>query len=699
MRRIVVQSFLLLLLLALMTGVRCVRAADTGAPAVAGTPAPRKSASPSTPARGTSAPQSTSAPNSGAASANQPQANPSSAPVPRLPTLVVTATRIAQPIGEIGSTVSVVNDRQIQIQKIEEVGEVLRQVPGVEVDQSGSHGTLTEARIRGANPSQTLVLIDGVEVNGGANGLFDFANLTTDNLDRIEVLRGAGGSLYGSSAVGGVINVLSREGEGAPRFSLLSEGGSRATQRQVATFSGASGRLGYSGALSYYSTTGFRPINDSSDNLAGNARLDWHPTDDTTLRGFARYSRSNVSLVNFSVFSGSPLDPDAHQRDEFYLFAGEGEHRFSDKLVARWRGSFVRQEIRINQFFDPANLTAESDYFPDEIRGTNLEAIYTWAPDFRTLAGFDFKDRWARSGDNLSIPAFGFQAITLFRAERQEYAGYVQQEARLLDGLILATGGFRADGYSDFGQQVSPSWTVAIPVSKIDTTFRGSYSEGFRAPSFNDLFFPNFGNPNLQPEVSSEYDGGFTHTFGESASLSTTYFSRRVKNLIVAVPCPTCLFGSQAGNAGRVDAQGVEIAPEARMGRFKLSGSFTLIDETHRSSSANIRPLRVPKHSASALAQYTHPGLLRPLDTLNLVMSYVFVGDRDDIDTSSMIRSHVGYHRFDAVASYAAGYRWGRLRNEEIYTRVQNLFDRNYSENFGFKAPPINFVAGVKLEF
>src|SRR6267142_3160734 len=149
--------------------------------------------------------------------------------VQKLKPVVVTATKIEQPLDEIGTTVTVVDNSQVEGQKIDRVETVLRQVPGVQVTQSGSPGSVTDVSIRGASAAQTLILVDGVEVNAGATGSFDMANLTTNNLDRIEVLRGAGGSLYGSQAIGGVINLLSREGEGAPKFSLLSEGGNRAT--------------------------------------------------------------------------------------------------------------------------------------------------------------------------------------------------------------------------------------------------------------------------------------------------------------------------------------------------------------------------------------------------------------------------------------------------------------------------------------
>ncbi len=630
-----------------------------------------------------------------ASASPSPQATPSPSAARKLSPIVVTATRMDEPLAEVGTTVTVVEDKQIESQKIRQVGTVLQQVPGVAVAQTGSPGTVTNVSIRGASSSQTLILIDGVATNAGATGAFDIANLTTDDLDRIEVVRGAGGSIYGSQAIGGVINLLTREGEGPPKFSLLSEGGNGASQRQRATASGSYGNLGYSGAISYFSTDGFRPVNDGSDNLSGALRLDYHPCDDTTIRGFARYSRSKVELANFSIFSGIALDPNAHQRGEFMLFKGEIEHWFSTRLLGRASAFFVRQEIRINQTPFVGSSTIETDRVPDETRGGNLEALYTWASGIRTLIGFDFKDRWVRSLSEFSIPPF-FSSVSLFRARRQEYAGYVEQQASFLDGLVLATAGFRIDGNSQFGTEVSPAWAVAIPIDDWGVTLRGNYSEGFRAPSFNDLFFPFFGNPNLAPEISSEWDGGFTKVFDEWGSFTATYFSRRVHNLIVAVPCPTCLFGSQAGNAGRVDTQGIELVPSVTpLPGLSISGYFTYLDQI----SPGRNPLRVPKYSASGLAQYVHEGLVNPRDRATLSFNYTFVGDRMDITPTSGIGNNPAYHRFDAVMSYAAGLRINRVRDEEVFVRINNLTDRNYHEALGFRAPPINFMAGVKVDF
>jgi vitamin B12 transporter len=171
--------------------------------------------------------------------------------LPRM-VIVVTASRMPQPLGEVGDTTSVVSSHQIAVQQIPNVTDALREVPGVDVTQSGSPGTIADVSIRGSSASQTLILIDGVPVNDSATDSFDISRLLTDGLDRIEVVRGAGGALYGSQAIGGVINLIAREGSGPPKFTLLSMGGNRASQRQVLTLEGARGKLAYSGSLSYF---------------------------------------------------------------------------------------------------------------------------------------------------------------------------------------------------------------------------------------------------------------------------------------------------------------------------------------------------------------------------------------------------------------------------------------------------------------
>jgi len=242
-----------------------------------------------------------------------------------LGTIVVTATRTETPLEEVSTSMTVVTEEEIRQQQAETVAEALRMVPGLDVRQNGSRGNTTSVFIRGAEPDQTLVLIDGVEVNSVTLGRFNFADLTTDNIERIEILRGSGGTLYGSQAIGGVINIITRKGTGKPTVSVSAEGGNGSTHREVATFSGALGKVGFSGSAAYIETDGFRPVNDDYRNFTASLRTDIDPIETGTLRGFFRYSdteivRTLICLCSFlSTFCVSVLSFDLWFPWVFYL--------------------------------------------------------------------------------------------------------------------------------------------------------------------------------------------------------------------------------------------------------------------------------------------------------------------------------------------------------------------------------------------
>src|ERR1700687_3223654 len=223
-----------------------------------------------------------------------------------LGTVVVTATRTEQPVAQANTPTSVITAAETESRHADTILEPLRSVPGVDVSQSGSPGTLTSVFIRGADADQTLVLIDGVEANSPTLGDFNFGSLNPDNVERIEVLRGAGGTLYGSEAVGGVINVLTKRGAGPPQFSLLNEGGNGAAQLHRFSLAGAQVLLGFSGSVSYQSVGGFRPVNDDYNNLTASMRLDADLIEHGTLRGFFRYEDATVGLVNNLNFFRRP---------------------------------------------------------------------------------------------------------------------------------------------------------------------------------------------------------------------------------------------------------------------------------------------------------------------------------------------------------------------------------------------------------
>ncbi len=641
----------------------------------------------------------------------------------RLGTVVVTATRTAVPLESVTSSVSVISEQDIDHRQTQSVADTLRNVAGVDISQSGSLGTTASVFIRGADADQSLILVDGVEVNSPTLGGFNFGNLMTDDVGRIEVLRGAGGTLYGSEAIGGVVNILTKKGEGPPHLSLASAGGTIGTFSQLATSSGQYGILSYSASLGYLTTAGYRQVNDDFSNLTNAVRLDVTPVERGTLRGFWRVADSSLGLANNDIGNGygNFLDPNARQRDEFYLAKGEWEHTPVDDLTYRLSGAYSRTLNVFSDSIDPQVLTSPfyfGDAFflshfraPSDITTGEAQVNYTEGTIGVSTAGFEFKEK---SGKLKSVSRDG--NVDRFDRRRSNYAGYVQQQLTLLDDHLVAVGGFRADGNEDFGNVASASWSVGYledwgQGGRWDTRVKGGYAEGFRAPTFNELFFPKSGNQNLDAETSSEYNGGVTQQLGSQwLAAEATYFTRRTTNLIQFAPlaqCPGALVPPgvffAACNLGRADIRGVETALTAGpIWGLSLRGTYSYLDWDILGGAAL---LRRPHNRMAATLNYDRDDLLQATDRFNANLSVGFVGERHDLDPFSTpfpfmeTDDHPAYTRVDLALRYdmpLPGYRPARLGG---FVRIQNLFDRVYDEVRGFRSPPINVLAGARLSF
>jgi len=628
-------------------------------------------------------------------SSGQPSSPPSvqpQVPVPQLDPVVVTATRTETPLKEVSTSVTMITAEEIQQQQAEMVAEVLRTVPGLDVRQSGSRGTTTSIFIRGAESDQTLVLIDGVEVNSVTLGAFDFSNLTTENIERIEVLRGGGGTLYGSQAVGGVINIITKKGEGTPTASISVEGGNGSTHREVLSFSGAKGILGFSGSIANVDTDGFRPFNDGYRNFSSNLRLDVTPIPQSALRGFFRYSDVKTGLFNNKNYLGVP-DPNARQLENFALVKGEWEHAPMSSFSYRLAGSYVKDNQR---FFDEPDqfdpFGSGISRIPVETVTGELQGNYSWREISITTFGFEFEDKSADVQSNFG----GFRSE--FDKSRYNFAYYLQERLRLLNERLFLTAGFRVDDNEDFGTAVTPAWSLAYVIPQTGTKLKGGFAEGFRAPNFNELFFPDFGNPNLDAELSSEWNVGFEQNlWGQRFFLETVYFSRRVKGLIEGVLVDPENFIFLAQNKGRVDVQGVEVIPVLRLlPGLTLSGSFTFLDFDTEDG----RLLRRPRTHGTVQINYQRPVLRGTDDLLTLNLNVKVIGDRDDIDPpTGGFRTNSMYARTDMAVSYTFPSRLFSFSRVTVYSKIQNLFDRDYQEVLGFRSPPLNYLAGVRVTF
>lgn len=604
--------------------------------------------------------------------------------------VVVTATRTEVPLSETTASVTVITDEEIRQQQASTVVEALRFVPGLDVVQNGSLGTTSNVFIRGAESDQTLVLIDGVEVNSVTLGAFDFSNLTTENIDRIEVLRGAGGTLYGSQAVGGVINVITKKGEGTPAVTVSAEGGKGSTHRETLSFSGSHGIVGVSGGVSSVDTDGFRPVNDGYRNFSTNLRVDVDVLPHGTFRHFFRYTDAKIGLFNNKNYLSVP-DLNARQLTNSGFWKGEWEHTLLDAFNYRFAGSYVRDNQRFLDEPDRFDSSSGISRIPVETFTGEFQGNLYWRNLSVITFGFEFEEKSADVESNFG----GFRSN--FNKSRNNFAYYLQEQLRLLNERLFITGGFRIDDNEDFGTHITPAGSVAYLIPQTGIKLKGGFASGFRAPNFNELFYPGFGNPNLDAERSSEWNAGFEQTlWGQRFSLEAVYFNRRVKGLIEGVLVDPDNFIFKAQNKGRVDIQGVEVIPVLRViPGLTVSGNFTFLDFDTQDG----KLLRRPTKHGSVSINYERRGLSWSDDLLNLHLNVNVVGERDDVDPARGPRTNPMFARTNFAASYSfapSSFAGARL---SVYTRVENLFDRNYQEVLGFRSPPLNYIAGVRVTF
>jgi vitamin B12 transporter len=625
-------------------------------------------------------------------------ASPSSSDAERDPlaTIVVTATRTATRLDQVTTSTSVIDERDIRQQQAEGVLELLRNVPGIDIVQQGSRGANSEIFIRGAEADQTLVLIDGVEVNSVTLGAFDFANLTTDNIERIEVVRGSGGTLYGSRAIGGVVNIITRRGRGAPRVSASGAGGSGDTARGTVGSSGQIGRLGYSVAGAYLDSQGFRPQNDDYRNGTASLRLDYDVAANAAARVFVRYTDADFGLVNSNNFLSAP-DPNARMADQFLLVKGEWEQEVIPNLELRASLAYTRDDQQFRDPPDAAETTSTRSNILGEILTGEIQVDHYWRDLLISTIGVDVDLRMADVRTLSSDPVFGDFPSTFDESQRN-VAGFLQEQISLLDGGLIGVGGVRVDGNDDFGNEVSPAGSLSYALGATGLRLKAGYAEAFKAPSFNELFFPDFGNPDLAAETSREVDVGVLGRWLDGrATVEVTLFDRRTENLIEGEPQPDGSF--RAENRGTVRVEGVEVAPSLIVWRdpaVTFQASYTRLDTVK-----GPRPLRRPKDRGAMTVNVAGRDLLHAPTLYDLNVNLHVVGDRPDVDPAAGFTraANAAYTKVDVAGSYTFVRALLGHGDLTLFAKVENLFDADYEETLGFPSPRLNFLAGVRAAF
>src|SRR5215510_12522482 len=613
------------------------------------------------------------------------------APVESLPPMVVTATRTEVPLNQLTTSLTVITAEEIRERQAELVSEVLRDVAGVNVVQTGSMGNTTSVFIRGSASNQVLVLIDGVEINSTTTGAYDFANLTTDSVERIEVLRGAGGTLYGSQAIGGVINIITKKGQRPLEAGLSLQGGNGYTNRQVATLTGSAGNLGYLFSVGHLASDGFRSVNDDYHNLSTSARLDYQVTEDANLTGIFHFINTRVGLFNNNNFASVP-DPNARQATTQYV----GKLEWAQKIMANWDyrvfGAIYKEHDKFSDDVDPCvsfGLPCDSrtrDIFRPQITTGEFQTNYRLEDWSTSTFGIQYNRRSASTSGGIdgAIGNVGY---------------YLQQQLQFLDRSLIMIPGIRLDDNQQFGTAWTPAFSAAYLFKEIGTKLKGGYAKGFRAPSLNELFAPPafgcpaFGNPNLGAEKSWEINFGVDQNLlAERLKIGANYFHREVKNLIDARPIPGNPFGClREENVGSARFDGVELTIGIKIFEgLTLNANYTYLDW----DTADGILRRRPHNSGNVILNYLW-------DALNVNLIVNIVGRVDDFRAASPFGDTItaGYGIVDLAASYKLPWRMPLVKELSLIGKIQNVFTKRYDQADGFRAPPLNFLLGFRANF
>jgi len=591
-----------------------------------------------------------------------------------------------------GTSVSVVTRADLKARQIRHAADALRSLPGVHVGVQGSSSNLTVVRIRGAESNHTLVLIDGVEVNpGGGDGFFDFSTLTTDDIERIEVLRGPQSGLYGSGAIGGVVNIITRSGKGPMRIAAEAEGGTFNTGKASLALSGGSEQAHGAITVSGYRSQGFNISRFGEEEDGGRISTlsmggGLMVVDGLKLDGTLRIARNASDRDAFSGLAGSLLIPsDDNSEFETRLWVGRLQATL-DTFDQRWQ-----HKLYVNRA--ETDSEDKDELFGSTVtRSTNmkygyLSTIRLDTPGYAAVRHY-VTGLVEREEEMFAQPTFDPLDR---RRERNSFAAEVRGE--YFDTLFV-TGTVRRDDNEEFDDFTTWRTSAALKVPETPFRLHGSYGTGVKYPSFSEQFGFFFGfvpNPNLQPETSAGWDAGIeTSVFGGMAIVDVTYFDTTLENEIDTAFVPPGVF-TAFNRIGESKRRGIEVASRLTLGRGLSAGlSYTWLDAVEEDGTQEIRR---PPHSGRVDLNYAFAG-----GRGNFNVAAVYNGEMTDIAFDALTFSQVNvdldqYWLVTAAASYKM------LPGVELFGRVENLFDVEYEEVFGYQTAGVAAYAGVRLTY
>jgi vitamin B12 transporter len=593
--------------------------------------------------------------------------------------VVVSATRFDIPLDQSPASVSVISSEDLEQKQIERVSNALREVPGLSVVQTGTAGQLTSVFMRGLPSQDMQVLLNGIPINQGLAGQFDFANLTTDDIDRIEVVRGPQSTIYGPRALAGVVQIFTKQGSGPPGVTLSAEGGSYDTFRESLQSDGKIGEFDYSVGASRLDTDNARP-NNNYRNTAAITDIGWSPNEALRIGGLFAYSLSDTGNPN-TIFDPRPID---HFLTEKWLIGPHVDLRVGDW----WEHKFIFDYDHERQLNDP-----NQDGFVGPTRALFERTQIDYQNDLRPTSwltltsGFFYSRLTAGQERPFVLQIFGPQP-TFISDHTEEIAGFLQATLTPIENLIFVAGG-RFDHFNQFGGVWTYRFASSYKIDQTNTTLHSSVATGFSPPSSQDKIFGN--NFGLKPERDLGWDIGIRQELwsgsSRSVSVGLTYFHNDLSNVIGF----NGLF--QTLNLGAAETQGLEAELRAQpIADFLFTASYTYLD-AEKTSSADIsqpqgaRLPRRPRNEVYVSASYFWWKKLRTTAEAK------FVNAREELNFGGPNFDIEDYSFVNIAAEYEIN------PHLSIFGRIDNLTNEHYAEVFGFPALGRAAYGGVKLRF
>jgi vitamin B12 transporter len=590
--------------------------------------------------------------------------------------IVVSATRIETPEEESPASIDAIRSDDFEIKQTHRVADSLREVRGISVVQSGPPGSLTSVFTRGLRSEHTQVLLDGIPVNQGLQGAFNFADLTTDNIDRIEIVRGPQSTLYGPRALAGVIQIFTKRGNGDPTGEFSLEGGSNSTVRGTLTSSGSAKQFDYSVGLSGLTTDNERP-NNQYRLWSGIANLGWSPNEQLRLSTLVTYSLADLGLPN-TIYDPRPRDNFLTER---WLVAPHIDY----KPVEWWHHRLIFSYDEERQVNDP-----NDDGFVGPTRALFTRATVDYQNDVKPASwltltsGFFYSHMDAGQERPFVSQLFGPQP-TFISDETEETSVFLQASVTPFKGFNLVAGG-RYDHFDQFGDVWTYRFAGSYLIAKTDTHLHASVATGFSPPSSQDKIFGN--NFALEPEENLGWDLGLEQRFCEGrVAIGLTYFHNDLSNVIGF----NGLF--ETLNLGAARTQGLEAELRVTpMKELTILATYTYLD-AENTSAADITQLpgarlpRRPRNEAYVSASYLWCKKLRT------TIEAKFVNAREELN--------FGGPNFDiedyTFVNFAAEYEINS--GISVFARLNNMTDEQYSEVFGFPSLGRTAYGGFKVRF